>query len=62
MMEISSLEAVLLLANVVLLFLYNKEHNRAKQHHFAMAAILHGLHENKLRIVQEGESLKVELK
>jgi hypothetical protein len=61
MIEITPLEFVLLVGNAVLLFLYYQLLHKAKQHHFAMAAILHGLHIGKLKIIEADNSLKVEL-
>jgi hypothetical protein len=61
MIEFTALEFVLLLGNVVLLVLYHLLSNKTRQHEFAMAAILHGIHTNKLKIVETDRGLKVDL-
>jgi hypothetical protein len=61
MIEFTALEFVLLLGNAVLLFLYFQVQHKSKQHVFAMSAILHGIHTGKLKIIEVGDDLKVEL-
>ena len=61
MIEFTALEFVLLLGNGVLLIFYHQLSNKTKQHEFAMAAILHGLYSNKLKMVKTEEGIKVEL-
>ena len=60
MIEFTSLEFVLLIGNIVLLFLYYQLSQRAKQQVFAMAALLHGIHTGKLKITETDTQLKVE--
>ena len=52
MIEFTPLEFVLLIGNIVLLFLYYQLSQKIKQHVFAMAALLHGIHTGKLKITE----------
>ena len=61
MIEFTALEFVLLFANAILLVLYYQLSSKTKQHEYAMAAILHGIHTNKLKIVETDRGLKVDL-
>ncbi|CAB4130646.1 hypothetical protein UFOVP133_8 [uncultured Caudovirales phage] len=61
MIEFTALEFVLLLGNLVLVVLYYQLSTKTRQHEFAMAAILHGIHTNKLKIVETDRGLKVDL-
>jgi hypothetical protein len=60
MIEFTSLEFVLLIGNIVLLFLYYQLSQRVKQQVFAMATLLHGIHTGKLKITETDTQLKVE--
>lgn len=61
MIEFTALEFVLLLGNLVLVVLYYQLSTKTRQHEFAMAAILHGIHTKKLKIVETDRGLKVDL-
>jgi len=61
MIELTPLEFILLVGNAVLLFLYYQLSSKTKQHEYAMAAILHGLYTNKLKMVKTEKGIKVDL-
>jgi hypothetical protein len=61
MIEFTPLELLLLIVNMIFLFMNHKTATSNKEREVAMAAILHGLHIGKLKIVEIDNGLKVEL-
>lgn len=60
MIELTMLEVVLLLAVGVLLYLYFRAIEDLKAQNAGIAILLYGLHTGKLKIINHGESFKVE--
>ena len=60
MIELSLLEIVLMLSNIVVLYFYLKSLDEIKTHKIAMAAMLYGIHTGKLKITDTGNCFKVE--
>lgn len=60
MIELSMLEIVLMLSNIVVLYFYLKSLDEIKSHKTAVAVMLYGIHSGKLKITDQGDAFKVE--
>ncbi|CAB4131986.1 hypothetical protein UFOVP135_66 [uncultured Caudovirales phage] len=60
MIELSLLEIVLMLSNIVVLYFYLKSLDEIKTNQRAITAVLYGIHTGKLKITDTGNCFKVE--
>ena len=60
MIELTVLEATLIVINVALVYVNFQLTSDLKKHNTAMAVMLYGIHKGKLKIVDVGEGFKVE--
>ena len=60
MIELSLLEIVLMLSNIVVLYFYLQSLDEIKSHKTAIAVMLYGLHSGRLKITDQGDVFKVE--
>ena len=60
MIELTVLEATLIVINLGLAYVNFQLTNELKKHNTAMAVMLYGIHKGKLKIGDVGEAFKVE--